>query len=512
MADGVGIYLGAQSIDLVHLSGTFRIPRVLAAHHLDLDRPLTDTPETIAALAPALQRLVRQSHLTSPEAHLGLSADTAIIRYFQMPTVPPQDRAGAARFEAKKYHPFKLQDLNADAHTVILKSDPSVMRVMFYAAKKELVAEHLRALQQADIQPRSMETSLTSLMRAVRRTQQLPPRQSAILITVDRDMATLAIIQHDLVYLARNVTVLPRAGEGVSPAAGDGKPAATIYDALVNDTVVSADYYRRRFPNEPPITKVFVNGLGVPAAWPRELSAAVELPVEPLDAGRDVIDGQALNGNAAIAFGLALRALEPGRSAVNLMPQDLQPPPQGVWRLMAVEAIAAVAVLMVLHQLSLQPVRRLATQLSALQHPDIVRVLQLNAADMTPERLQQRRAELAAELTLVRGATAPGAPAAVLLSHLATATPDTVWLRRLGYRHVPTPKTARELSLEGSAYHANAPSTLETINTYAAALNRDAAFRASFGDLAVTSVQRTTQSSHVTDFRLVSTASSGGSS
>src|SRR3990167_8517190 len=170
MADCIGLYVGARSLDLVQVGGTFRAPHLITAEHLDLDQPLTDNPEAIAALVEPLQRLLRQAHLAAPDAQIGISADTAIIRYFQMPTVPPQDRVSAARFEAKKYHPFKLQELNADAHLVILPNDPSVMRVMFYAAKKEMIAAYVRTLQLAGVTPHSIETNLSSLMRAVRRT------------------------------------------------------------------------------------------------------------------------------------------------------------------------------------------------------------------------------------------------------------------------------------------------------------------------------------------------------
>lgn len=508
MPDGIGIYLGAQSIDLVQIAGTFRAPRIVATQRVDLDQPLTEEPERIATLTPALQRLLRQNRLTAPEAHIGFSADTAIIRYFQMPTVPPQDRANAARFEAKKYHPFKLQDLNADAQIVMSKTDPATMRVMFYAAKKEFVAECLRALERADIQARSLETNLTGLMRVVRRTRQLPPQQAAVLITIDRDTATLAVIQHDLVYLARNVSAAPAAGSGTSVPPEAARPAAW-HEALVNDTAVSADYYRRRFPNEPPITKVFVNGRDVPAAWLRELSAAVELPVEPLEAGRGLVSGPSLTGNAATAFGVALRALEPGQHAVNLMPQELRPTSQGWLRLVALESVAAAAILGVLYQLNAQPVRRLTGQLAALQPPEIIRTLGLSQTDLTPERLQQRNAELAAEAALVRDAAAATVPAANLFEVLANAAPDTLWLRRLAYRHPSAAHDLRDLTLEGSAYHEQSSAAMDAVNIYASALNRDEAFHRLFGTLSVTSVQRNPQAANVTDFRMVSAAAPG---
>lgn len=506
MAEGVGLYLGTRSINLVHVSGTFRAPRLVTTAQVELDRPLTDAPGAVSALAEPLQRLVRQAHLTAADAHLGLSADTAIIRYFQMPTVPSQDRVGAARFEAKKYHPFKLQELNADAHIVILNADPTVMRVMFYAVKKDLVAEYLHTFRQANVRPSSIETNLTSLMRAVRRTYQLPPQQAAVLISVDRETANIAIVQQDLVYLARNVTVLPSGAEGAGQA-GDPptRKAADIYEALLNDTAVSVDYYRRRFPNEPPVTKVFVNSETVPGTWLQELSTAVELPVELLDAGRGLESGRRLVGNAAVALGLALRALEPRRRAVNLLPQDLQPNPRGFLNTLAVEAAVAAIALLIIYQVSAQPVHRIAGQVNTLQSSHVVNTLGLGPADLTPDRLQQRYRDLADESSLVRTAVAAEAPVGVFLNALATCTPEAVWLRHLTYRSATTPQETRALAMDGSAYHPNTATALEAINEYVTALNREETSRRFFGSVALTAVQRNTaQSQGVTDFHVVS--------
>jgi len=515
MAEGIGIYLGTRSIDLVHVAGTFRAPRLVAAAHIPLDQPLTDDPAAITALAEPLQRLARQEHSPIADAHIGIPADTALIRYFQMPTVPPQDRVNAARFEAKKYHPFKLQELNADAHIVILHNDPTVMRVMFYAVKKDLVTQYLHTLQVADIQPRSIETSLTSLMRATRRTHQLPAQQAAVLISVDHDTANVAIVQQDLVYLARNVTLLPGAMEGA--AAGPDGPVARksgdVYDALVNDTVVSVDYYRRRFPNEPPVTKVFVNGESVSDAWLQELSAAVELPVERLDAGRDLTSPQRLMGNAAVALGLALRGLEPGRHGVNLLPQELQPKPREFLKTLALEAAVAGIMLLAIYQFNVQPLHRLEGQVAALQHPSVPNTLGLSAQELTPDRLQQRYQDLTSESSLVRSATMDEAPVSIVLSRLAALTPDSVWLRRFTYHGADTPRDRQDLTIDGSAYHPNTATTLEAINTYAAALNREELLRRLFGGISLTAVQRSAgHARDVTDFHLVNDAAAAGGS
>lgn len=518
MAEAVGLYLGTQSLHLVQLSGSFARPRLITVAHADFEPSLTATPEAAQALSQPLRTLLAKVSRPTPGVSVGLSSEAAIVRYFQMPKLPLRDRPLAIRFEAKKYLPFKLEDLVSDFHVVILKSDPTIMRVMFYAVKQDVVAHDLQLLTAVGVRPLSLETSLSSLTRVLRRNRQLESGKTIALLYLNHEMASIAILRDELVYLARNVTVMPPAsaeeglplpGSAEAPEGPGAKPLS-LREALLNETIVSIDYYRRRFTGEPAVTKVIVSGDTVPAQWVSELSQTVELPVQTMTAGHGLPGGEALTGNDAVAFGLALRGLEPRREAINLLPPQLIPKPPGILRRIGVEVGTAAVLLGLLYAVKAHPVRQLTAQLATLQ--PIVAAAPLTPDEMTVPALQQRLAATKGEIGFLESFRDTAIPPAVL-SKLAAAVPETIWFRQVIYddlanlpKGLTVPKNPRHLTIVGSAFHPEKLQGLKIVNEFAMALNTESALTQPFGRLELVNVQRTplNEAVEVTDFRITS--------
>jgi len=522
VADAIGLYAGARSLHLVQLSGQARRPKIVRIGQLALEVPLTADPQSFHGVTPILQRLLQDCQLSGPAAQIGITSEAGIVRYFQMPKLPPHDRPTAIRFEAKKYLPFKLEELLSDFQVVIAKQDPNVMRVMFYAAKKDLIGQYLQTLREAGVTPRSIETSLSSLTRALRRTRQLEPGKTAALVFIDHDMASIAIVRDELVYLARNVTMLPAevGGGGVAesgaPAAATAEsPAATLYTALLNEASVSVDYYRRRFASEPAVTKVLVSGQGIPAPWLTELAGALELPVEPVEVGRGLPNGDQLTGNVAVAFGLALRGLESGSVPINLLPAELKPKAKNILPVVGLEAGAMVMLLILLYHVKSQPLHTLTAQVEALRQQPAAAALGLSSADLTVDRLQQLQRQRTAELRFLKSFVDAKVPLAEILQALAEVTPMEIWLHHTTYtNNLIAPeggavKSEPGLLINGAAYHKEAPKGVEVVNQFVDAVNGRKPLSHLFGTFTLTTAQRNTlHQVDITSFELSSESKS----
>jgi len=516
VADAIGLYVGARALYLVQLSGPARRPKIVRIGQVALETPLTADPQSFHGFAQLLRRLLQDNQLSAPAAQIGITSEAGIVRYFQMPKLPPRDQPTAIRFEAKKYLPFKLEELLSDFQVVIAKQDPNVMRVMFYAAKKDLVAQYLQVLKEAGITPRSIETSLSSLTRALRRTRQLEPGKTAALVFVDHDAASIAIVRDELVYLARNVTMLPAGaggeeGAGATPTTTAEGSAATLYAALLNEASVSVDYYRRRFASEPAVTKVLVSGEGIPASWLTELAGALELPVEPVEVGRGLLNGDQLTGNVAVAFGLALRGLESGAVPINLLPAELKPKAKSILPLVGLEAGAMALLLILLYHVKSQPLQTLTAQVEALRQQPAAAALGLSSGDLTVDHLQQLQRQRAAELRFLKSFMEANVPLAEILQALAEVTPPEIWLRHMIYTNTLTAlqgspvKGEQALRIEGAAYHQEAGKGLEVVNQFVDAVNSRKALSRVFGTFTLTTAQRNTlRQVDITSFELSS--------
>jgi len=139
MASTTGIYIGTDNIDVVSLTGTFQHPRLSSFARAKLPNPaawrsqvrvegqaLQETGSIPAESAEqsviaCIQNLMgRLGFPQGSQAMAGLPSESVVIRYFQMPAIPPHERKMAIAFEAKKYLPFKLEDIVSDFYPVFI--------------------------------------------------------------------------------------------------------------------------------------------------------------------------------------------------------------------------------------------------------------------------------------------------------------------------------------------------------------------------------------------------------
>ena len=276
MAGTLAIYIGTDNIDVISLTGSFSRPQLSSFARVKLPeksawREQVRVEGAASELAPSPsgsslppdgseQEFINhsvQSMLSklgiSPSAPIygAIASESVVIRCFQMPAIPAHERKMAIAFEAKKYLPFKLEELVTDYQVVIRRSDPTLMRVMFFGVKKSSVAIYGSLFQNCKLLPYCLEPAPISLMRLVRQNGQLPAGQVVALLSTEHDAATISIARDDLLYLSRNVTILP-----TSENTDEAPPE--LLEALLNETRVSIDYYRRRFLGEPAVGKIIV--------------------------------------------------------------------------------------------------------------------------------------------------------------------------------------------------------------------------------------------------------------
>ena len=426
-----------------------------------------------------------------------------MIRYFQMPTIPKRERRMAVAFEAKKYLPFKLEELITDFQIVIHRSDPTLMRVMFFGIKKNSVNAVLSILESVDLTPLCLETAPVSLMRLLRQTGQFPAGQVAAILMAERDTATITIARDDLLYLSRNVTIL-------SSLESEQGTSTELLEALINETRISIDYYRRRFLGEPGVGKVILFGKNIEEKRVQELTAALDLPVEIGDAFQKIEGGKEVPPGLAIATGLALRGLEKKAWEPNLLPPEYQRKLQGLLQPAILEAIAAMALLGIWYGYSF-------VDLYAFQQKiDALRMAQMHPRGLQPGMRipdlkslgeeQQRQTQFLDELSKTRGQYA------ALLTELTRLLPEEAWLQNAVLEDkvkasdkgpLLASNRSQSMKLSGGSYVNNRDRELEGINNFLAALRSNKTFNSTFSEFYLDGVNRGRyREEEVTQFRL----------
>ncbi len=147
---------------------------------------------------------------------------------------------GVVDFEARRYIPFKLEDLVYSYHaTTVVEKKIRRIRILFIAIRKEILERYCSVLEQAGLRATFIEPASISLLRALTFKKQIQRQQRIAIIQTNQREGTITIVDQGIPQFVRDfqlVTSLPAAPDP------DG---ASINTRLLNEIRISLDYYRR---------------------------------------------------------------------------------------------------------------------------------------------------------------------------------------------------------------------------------------------------------------------------
>lgn len=506
----VGLYIGADVVEAVILSGSFHSPRIAgwgrspiplgpwrsqfqAKESESSAEPSKEPPPPLASAEDAeriITTLLKKVNLPTSRVYVAAAPEGVIIRYFQMPMIPIRERRTAISYEAKKYLPFKVEDLITDFHVVTHRSDPALMRVMFFGIKKSTSMTYQLLLKSAGLTPLCLEPPALSLMRLLRQSGQSFTAQAHAILSLECSSATINIARDDLLYLSRNVGI-PASSESLPG------PSPELMEALIHETRVSIDYYRRRFLGEPGIQKVILFSKEATQTQVDEFSSALELPVELGDPFKRVSAAKEVPASLAVAAGLALRGLEKKTGQANLLPLEARREPGEFLRPLAIPSTAAFALLCLASAASWLNLNTHRQKVAS------IRQQQVFPAGVTPgmdlAALSHYRLEKQRQLRFLKELSGVPGKQAHLLSEMTALLPPEAWLEQISLTDTLQPtdsavgetKRLRVISLDGNAYANNRDQELKSVNQILASLKTSALFASRFTELGLNSVERT---------------------
>ncbi|MFH0827793.1 MAG: pilus assembly protein PilM [Candidatus Omnitrophota bacterium] len=246
----LGIYFGPKAISLVESDGQ----KLLNSALIPLQRlsgmgEEEKVPEEIKIVA-ALKDKFRKSNIESKEANLVLLGRDLIIRTFHMPMLPANEVFTAVRFEAKKYIPFKLEELVYDFQVFLDKANRRNL-VLFVGIKRENIEKYTVIFNQLNIKINSIEYSGFSILRLI---QLAKLKEKGVCAVVDIDLLeedeiNFVVLENGFPLFSRDIVLNsePVPPEGAQPVKTDFAPAL---EKLKVELRISLDFYLRKFPTK----------------------------------------------------------------------------------------------------------------------------------------------------------------------------------------------------------------------------------------------------------------------
>ncbi len=251
----LGVYFGPQLISIVEAKGT------KAIKYIQLAQVAVSTGESLEEKVPASIKLVAllkdkliQNNIEANEAMVSISGKDLIVRTFEMPIMPRHELDSAVNFEAKKYIPFKIEELISSCQYKLDKTTQKT-RVLFVGIKKETLDNYRKIFNQLGIKIKSIEYSAFSILRLLKLAG---IKEKGIMAVVNIDVAkddeaNFVVLEDGFPLFSHDIS-LTAGYEGIAKE-GEAQTNA-ILEKLKREILISLDYYSRKFPNKN-ISKAF---------------------------------------------------------------------------------------------------------------------------------------------------------------------------------------------------------------------------------------------------------------
>jgi len=260
--NSLGFYFGPKFISVISSSGKKILNNVQIStstfQSTDLEEKVPDEVKIVAIFQDELRR----NKISAKEAGITLSSKDLIVRTFEMPVLPSNELASAINFEAKKYLPFRVEELILDYQLMFDRvSHKNLIALM--GIKKEALEKYRSIFRQLNIEINTIEYSAFSLLRLLKLTGLSDKGVVAVacLDLTGEDEINFAVLDNGFPLFSRDITLIGGPGDQpLSSQAAAGEEPESVLDKLKNEIRVSLDYYKRKFAAKSPSKVIFISG------------------------------------------------------------------------------------------------------------------------------------------------------------------------------------------------------------------------------------------------------------
>jgi type IV pilus assembly protein PilM len=353
----IGLDIGTSAVRAVELSATDGPRPVIEAFGQIGLRPGAMEAGEIkdrGQVSIALRRLWQEGGFGSRRVHVGIAGLRAITREIDMPLMSPDELEHAVRFQADEVVPFPLESTALSSKVVAQINEPDAppkLRVLLAAAHSQLIEALVATLEDADLEPVSIDLQTAALARAL-----YDPRFGGAPETIVSIGAGLTLVVVEQGGVLQFVRTLDMGGESITSAVGGsldlphadaeivkrqlGYPgnhdsraesaANTAVDELVSEIRNSIRFFSS-LPGRQPVSRILLTGAGCRAVgFFAKLQATAGVPVamaSPLSrvdtSNLSLSPEQGAELDAVVATSIGLALPDPTGKPFNLLPASV---------------------------------------------------------------------------------------------------------------------------------------------------------------------------------------------
>jgi len=208
----VGVDVGSHAIKVVELGASGARFRVLHAGIGDTPPGAVKEGQVVdaQALGLGIRQVFAQAGVKAGRVVSAVGGQAVIVRELKLPPMSDDELKQAARFEAERYIPYGVREVNMDFDVIgeTLEDNQKKMVVLLVAARKEIVDKHVAALEAAGLQPFVLDVESFAVMRALDAQARTDGGgEAAVFVDLGAESTDIVITEGGQLRLTRNVNI-----------------------------------------------------------------------------------------------------------------------------------------------------------------------------------------------------------------------------------------------------------------------------------------------------------------
>ncbi len=228
----IGIDIGTAAVKGIELIQTSKGVKILSAA---MEKLPIGAPTNV--LLDKIRLLLSNLAISHNQLNVSVAGKNVIARYLLFPVLPKQNIIKSLKFEFDKYIPFPMDDSIVDIDILGKTADAKKMNVLVVAARKEVVKERLKIIEELHLIPDTITTDSLALSTIFLNSSYNNKELSYILLNIGNKRTNLAIVKKGIPVFSRDIEV---GGEALTRIIAD-KAGVTLEKAEEEKCLLPAE-------------------------------------------------------------------------------------------------------------------------------------------------------------------------------------------------------------------------------------------------------------------------------
>ncbi len=204
----IGLDIGSSSIKLVELSdekGGYRLQN-LGISNLPPEAIVDGALMDSVTIIDTIRDLLSSTKVKTKDAVAAVSGQSVIVKKISLPFMTEAELEESIKWEAERYIPFDINDVNVDFQIFGAAPDnPEMMDVILVAAKKDIINDYVSVIMESGLNPVIMDVDAFALENMLEINYEIGKEEVVAIANIGATVTNINILNDDVSAFTRDI-------------------------------------------------------------------------------------------------------------------------------------------------------------------------------------------------------------------------------------------------------------------------------------------------------------------